>query len=100
MPFLDPGLIRLLCETQKGGYDAVTPYSEGGQEPLHALYSTGCRDIFENAIRQGERKILDVLSRMKVRQVSYDELRSAGVKESSFVNVNTPEEYEKIGIVR
>lgn len=100
MPFLDPDLIRLLCETQKDGYDAVTPYSNGGQEPLHALYSSACRVYFENAIRQGERKILNVLGRMKVRQVSYDELRSAGVKESSFVNVNTPEEYEKIGIVR
>ena len=100
MPFLDPDLIRLLCETQKDGYDAVTPYSEGGQEPLHALYSSACRVYFENAIRQGERKILDVLGGMKVRQVSCDELRSAGVKESSFVNVNTPEEYEKIGNVR
>jgi FdhD protein len=100
MPFLDPDLISYLCDARQDECDAVVPFSDGGQEPLHALYSAACRDIFENAIRQGERKILDVLGRMNVRQVSCDELRSAGVKESSFVNVNTPEEYEKIGIVR
>lgn len=100
MPFLDPDLIRYLCAAREGGYDAVTPFSDGGQEPLHALYSSGCRDIFENAIRHGERKILDILGRMNVRQVSCDELQRAGGQVSSFVNVNTPEEYEKIGVVR
>ncbi len=97
MPFLDRDIIRYLCETQKGGgYDAVIPFSEGGQEPLHALYSLPCKDVFENAIKQGERKIIDILGRMNIRQVSYEEIKSIGGQGSSFMNVNTPEEYEGI----
>ena len=100
MPFLDPDLIRYLCDARTGECDAVVPFSEGGQEPLHALYSAACRETFEDAIRQGERKILDVIGRLNVRQVSSEELQRAGVKESSFVNVNTPEEYGELRTVR
>ena len=95
MPFLDPAIIRYLCDTRKEGYDAVIPISEGGQEPLHALYSSVCKDIFECAIRQSERKIVDILGKMKILQITYDEMQQVGGQASSFLNVNTPEEYEK-----
>jgi FdhD protein len=96
MPFLDPAVIRHLCEIRMEGYDAVIPYSEGGQEPLHAVYSSTCKDVFENAIRKGERKILDILGRMNIRHVPYDEVRRVGGQAKSFLNVNTPAEYEGI----
>lgn len=100
MPFLDPDIIHYLCAARQGECDAVVPFSEGGQEPLHALYSAACSDIFENAIRQGERKILDIIGSMDVRLVSYEELQGAGGHGSSFLNVNTPEEYERLRTVR
>ncbi|HXE97884.1 MAG TPA: formate dehydrogenase accessory sulfurtransferase FdhD [Dongiaceae bacterium] len=96
LPFLDPVIIRHLCDMREGDHDAVVPFSEGGQEPLHALYSSACKDVFENAIKTGERKILDILGRMNIRQVSYEELQSGGGQMKSFLNVNTPEEYEGI----
>jgi molybdopterin-guanine dinucleotide biosynthesis protein A len=100
MPFLDPSIIRHLCEIHNEGFDAVIPFSEGGQEPLHAVYSLRCKDIFEDAIQNGERKILDILSRVNSRQVSYAELQNVGCDAASFLNVNTPEEYEGIQSVR
>lgn len=100
LPFLDPAIISYLCDIRTGGYDAVVPLSEGGQEPLHAVYSSACKDIFENAIQKSERKILDILGRMNIRQVTDDELQSAGGQTKSFLNVNTPEEYEGIRTVR
>ena len=96
MPFLDEALIRHLCDIHREGCDAVVPFSEGGQEPLHALYSSACKNVFESAILNGERKILDILGRMNIRQVSHDELHSAGCQLKSFLNVNTPEEYGAI----
>jgi FdhD protein len=100
MPFLDPAIIRHLCEIRMEGYDAVIPYSEGGQEPLHAVYSSACRDVFENAIQRGERKILDILGRMVIRHVGYEEVKSVGGQAESFLNVNTPEEYVGIRKVK
>jgi FdhD protein len=99
MPFLDATIIRHLCDTQKEGYDAVIPFSEGGQEPLHAVYSSACTDVFENAIQNGERKILDILNRVNIRQIPYEEVRRIGGQTTSFLNVNTPEEYERARIV-
>jgi FdhD protein len=100
LPFLDPDIIRYLCEIRTGDYGAVVPLSKGGREPLHAVYTSACKDIFEDAIQQGERKILDVLDRINIREVPYDELQSAGGQRSSFLNVNTPEEYEGIRTIR
>ena len=82
------------------GYDAVVPLSDGGLEPLHALYSTACKDIFEGAILEGERKIVDILGRMNIRQVNQDELQGVGGQTRLFLNVNTPEEFEGIRSVK
>jgi len=96
-PFLDPELIRRLCELRNDSQDGVVPFSEGGQEPLHALYAAACTSIFEDAIRQGELKILDILGRMNVRTVLYEEVQQlTGGGTPSFCNVNTPEEYERV----
>jgi FdhD protein len=97
MPFIDQSIINYLCHLrQEEGYEAVIPYSKGGQEPLHAVYSAACKDIFEGAILNGERKVVDILKKIKVRDVTYDEIRSIGGQSASFMNVNTPEEYEGI----
>lgn len=97
MPFVDPAVIRYLCALQQEGYDAVVPFSQGGQEPLHAIYITSsCQELFEQAIRQGERKILDILARMNTRLVPYQEIKRVDGSQSSFLNVNTPLEFEQI----
>jgi molybdopterin-guanine dinucleotide biosynthesis protein A len=99
LPFLDPSIIRHLCHLRPESAVAVVPFSEGGMEPLHALYESACKEIFECAIRQGERKIVAVLGRMNIVSVSYDEVRRIGGQSSSFINVNTPEEYAKLSLV-
>jgi len=96
MPFVNPDIVRHLCTLQREGYDAVIPFSEGGQEPLHAVYSSSCRNVFEKAINSGQRKILDILAGMKTRLVSWDEVQKVDGARMSFLNVNTPEEFERI----
>lgn len=100
MPFLDPHIIRHICALLVDGYEAVTPFSEGGQEPLHALYKSSCRDVFENAIKNGELKILDILPRLNSRLVTWEEIKAAAGSKESFLNVNTPEEYSMIRDIR
>lgn len=96
LPFLNPAVIRHLCSIRNEGYDAVVPLTESGLEPLHAVYSSVCKEIFANAIEQNERKIIDILGRMNIRQVTCDELMNVGWLNSSFLNVNTPEDYNRI----
>ena len=96
MPFVDPIIIRHLCDLQLDEYDAVIPFSEGGQEPLHAVYTSKCKDVFEIAINNGERKILDILTRMNTRLVTWEEMKAIVGSTAAFLNVNTPEEYGTI----
>jgi molybdopterin-guanine dinucleotide biosynthesis protein A len=100
MPFVDQNIIRHLCNLQQDEYDAVIPYSEGGQEPLHAVYNSKCKDVFECAITNGERKILDILPRMKTQLVTWEEMKVVDGSVEGFLNVNTPEEYETIRDIR
>jgi FdhD protein len=96
MPFVETATIRFLCDLQQIGYDAVIPFSAGGQEPLHAVYATQCKAVFENAIQDNERKILDILARMNTRLVTWNEIQLVNGSLKSFLNVNTPEEYRAI----
>ncbi len=96
MPFVETATIRYLCELQQSGFDAVIPFSSGGQEPLHAVYAAKCTEVFEKAIQGNERKILDILARMKTRLVTWEEIQGISASSRSFLNVNTPEEYGAI----
>lgn len=100
LPFLDPVVIRRLSDFRDAGDDAVVPLTEAGQEPLHAIYSSVCSEIFGGAIRRGELKILDVLGNIKVRYITSDEVQNVGNMAESFLNVNTPEEYSGIKLRR
>ena len=96
MPFVEQATIRYLCDLQLGGYDAVIPLSPGGQEPLHAVYSTSCKAEFEKSIQKNELKILDLLARINKRLVTWDEIQKVSDSKRSFLNINTPEEYDAI----
>lgn len=96
MPFIDPAVIRHLCEMQLNGYDAITPLTPEGQEPLHAVYSSDCKTIFETAIRNNQLKIIDILSHMKTKLIPWDTFQNRHASQTPFLNINTPKEYEAV----
>lgn len=100
MPFVDPNIIRHLCDLQQDIDDAVIPLSEGGQEPLHAIYKSKCSEVFEGAIKNRDLKILNILPRMQTRLVIWEKMKVVCGSKKSFFNVNTPEEYNSIQSVR
>jgi molybdopterin-guanine dinucleotide biosynthesis protein A len=93
-PFLNPDVIRMIC-TFVGEYDAVVPVSSGGKEPLQALYGRRCLAMAEQALEQGDGKLLNLLDRVRTRFVTVEELAAIPDAERSFCNVNTPGEYER-----
>jgi molybdopterin-guanine dinucleotide biosynthesis protein A len=93
MPFLDSGLIRYMVR-QGGGREAVVPFVRGRYEPLHALYSPQCLTPIEESLGRGNLKVADLFPRLRVRQISEEEIRRFGEPEVLFFNVNTPEELE------
>jgi len=98
-PFLNPDVIRMIC-TIDGEYDAVVPIGPGGKEPLQALYRRRCLAMVEQALEQGDGKVLNLLDHLRTRFITPDELALIPNAELSFCNVNTPEEYDALLKIR
>lgn len=68
----------------------------GGYEPLHALYrKETCLPAIEDAIQKDLWKVIAWFGKVKVRDVSDDEMKKIDPTGLCFWNVNTPEEFEQ-----
>jgi FdhD protein len=95
MPDLNDALIRQLV-VKADGNDVVIPESEGGMEPLHAVYGKGCLPAMERTLSSGKRRIVECFDQLKVTVVSQEEISRIDPAFLSFRNINTPEEYFRI----
>ncbi len=90
-------LASLAATQREGGafrYDVVMPVVEGYEEPLHALYHRRCLPAIEARLAAGERRVISFLPDVSVRRVEEAELRRIDPDLHSFVNANTPAEWE------
>ena len=103
MPFPSEGLIRSLVNTfeqqRPSGepIDAVIPLFEGKPEPLFGIYGARVRDRMEALISEGKSGLNDLLPVITVAYVDEAAVRAVDPLCRSFVNLNTREDYEKIG---
>jgi molybdopterin-guanine dinucleotide biosynthesis protein A len=98
MPFVPAGLLRrILARAAEGGADVVVPESTGrrGVEPLCAFYSAGCLPEVERMLADGERRLVDLLGRVRTVRVPLEEVRRWGEPETLFLNVNTPADHAR-----
>jgi len=95
MPFLNKGVINYVCQ-QADGYDVVVPRTEDGFQPLHALYSKRCLGPIETLLREEKTRIVDLYPLVRVRVVDFREFVSVDPEMQSFVNINTPEELNRL----
>ncbi|HJR06171.1 MAG TPA: molybdenum cofactor guanylyltransferase [Pyrinomonadaceae bacterium] len=97
LPFVTGELFARLCELRTPDVDAVAPLqTDGRPQPLCALYSTGrCLERVERLLREGERRPRVLLGEARTRWVEPAELADLRDAEMFFLNVNTPEDYER-----
>jgi len=93
MPHLAPDLIRHLCSLAEGA-DVVVPEGDGGLlEPLHAVYRRGVLPAVEDALRDGQCRVVSFFDRVRVRRVPLAEVERIDPDRCAFRNINTPEDY-------
>ena len=97
MPYLSVEFLEKLQEIAGSpDVDVVVPKSETfGYEPLCAIYARSCLAPVEKALQAGQRKISDVLDRLRVRAVSRPEWQAYDRQGTLFRNLNTREDYER-----
>ena len=96
MPYLNAELIRYLTSLSAGA-DLIIPSTDSGFEPLHALYRKGCLPAIEELLQsEANRRVIALLSRVRVREVHSEVIASFDPEFNSFTNINTPEEYYRL----
>ncbi len=93
LPFLNAELARTLC-AMAAGYEAAIPEIEGRLQMLHAAYYRSCAPALQAMIEAGRHKLQEVVPRLRARIINEDELRGCNQPLVSFLNVNTPADYE------
>ncbi len=90
-------LIALAATRDENGddlWDVVMPVVDGYEEPLHALYHRRCLPAIEARLASGQRRVISFLPDVRVCRVDESTLRRHDPELRSFVNANTPEEWD------
>ncbi|HIE39099.1 MAG TPA: molybdenum cofactor guanylyltransferase [Anaerolineales bacterium] len=95
MPFLNLDLLRAFVGWAEGFDVAILRHGEQ-VEPLHGAYRRTCLPAMEAAVRSGERRIISFFPQVRVRYVSPQEVAPFDPDLRSFLNINTPEEWERV----
>ena len=92
MPFLSRRLLSYFLSLSRD-YDVLLPRRANGfLEPLHAIYSQSCREVFRRQLEAGRYSAIGYLDQVRVRYVDEPELRRVDPELNSFFNVNTEED--------
>jgi len=95
LPFPNRDILIFLCSL-RDGFDAVVPNTTQGFEPLFAVYSKSCLGPMRSLLESGNMCVYDFYPQVRVRYLQGEELTHLDRDGRSFVNINSPEEFEKL----
>ncbi len=93
LPMVNAAVARELCRMMED-CDAVVPRTGGRLQVLHAAYRKRCAGMFARMGLRGEQQIRGIVRLVKVRVLEESEVRRLDPELLSFLNVNTPADYE------
>jgi molybdopterin-guanine dinucleotide biosynthesis protein A len=96
LPFPGRALLKHICSLRESA-DVVVPRTRKGYEPLFALYSPHCLGPMKELLAQERYRIERFYPQVRVRQVAGVELTRRANPESCFLNINTPEDFKRLG---
>ena len=92
--FLNPELISYLV-SRIPEYDVVVPHWQQRAQPLHAVYRRSVLPLLEGQLERGQLRPVYLFDRVRTCRVDEEEIRRFDPDGLSFLNMNTPEDYEE-----
>jgi molybdopterin-guanine dinucleotide biosynthesis protein A len=96
LPFPNKGVLDHICSLRHG-FDAVVPLTRRGFEPLFALYAKKCLEPARSLLETGNYRVYDFYPQVRIRYIPDEELARVDREGTSFMNINTPEEFARLG---
>jgi molybdopterin-guanine dinucleotide biosynthesis protein A len=85
----------LLARTNVSSAQIIMPRTEGGPEPLAAVYRRECADPIIAALHRGVRKVTDATAQLRTDFVAEPEWHHIDPDGRVLRNMNSPEDYEE-----
>jgi len=76
-------------------YDVVVPYWQERFQPLHAVYRRSVLPLLKGQLERGELRPIFLYDKVRTRKVSEEEIRRFDPEGLSFLNMNTPADYQE-----
>ena len=92
-PFLNLQLIAHLL-AQISECDVVAPYWQDRFQPLHAVYRSRVAPLLKEQLERNELRPIFLYDKVRTRKIHEDEIRRFDPDGLSFLNMNSPAEYE------
>jgi len=73
----------------------VVPHWENRFQPLHAVYRTSVLPLLKGQLDRGELRPVYLFDKVRTCKVGEDEIRRFDPEGLSFLNMNTPDDYER-----
>ena len=97
MPFISRKLIEYMISNAKD-YDILVPYINGFYESLHGIYKKTSLEYIKYLYDSENYKIRNLFEKfpgLKIKKIDNSILEKLNVDKECFLNLNTPESYEK-----
>lgn len=91
--FLNFSLIAHLL-SKISHHDVVVPFWENRFQPLHAVYRRSVLPLLKEQLRRGELRPIFLYDKVRTRKIGAAEIRRFDPEGLSFLNMNTPADYE------
>jgi molybdenum cofactor guanylyltransferase len=95
LPFPNRDILFFLCSL-RDGFDAVVPNTAQGFELLFAVYAKSCLGPMRSLLESGNMRVCDFYPQVRVRYLQGEGLAHLDRDGISFVNINSPEEFDTI----
>jgi molybdopterin-guanine dinucleotide biosynthesis protein A len=96
LPYLSREWVAwLLARTSASSAQIIMPRTEGGPEPLAAVYRRECAEPIIAALQRGVRKVIDAMAQLRTDFVTEREWHHIDPDGRVLRNMNSPEDYEE-----
>lgn len=96
MPLLEPNLLRLLASRVDETHRWVIPIADGRPQPLCSAFATDALEVVRTHFEAGDRAPMAVARDLDAYRMPPEEWTIADPDGRSFLNVNTPQEFQDL----
>lgn len=94
MPFLQPGLLRLLAERVRAGHRWILPIADRRPQPLCSAFAADALPVLRAHLEAGDRAPMAVAADLGMVRLTPEEWQVVDPEGLSFIDVDTPEDFD------